>query len=78
MNDAQLDIQQQFKARDFRRLSFPTKSGKLIVATRDPESRRWTILRDGSPIVGGPFADDEALARLSSLAGQAVGLIRVG
>ena len=78
MNSAQLDIEQQFKTRDFRRVSFPTKNGKLIVATRDPEIGRWTILRDGAQIVGGPFSDDDALARLRSLAGQAVGLIRIG
>jgi hypothetical protein len=78
MNNAQLDIDQHFKERNFRRVSFPLKSGKLIEATRDPKLQRWTILRDRAPIVGGPFTDDEALARLRSLAGQAVGLIRIG
>ena len=78
MNNAQLDIEQQFKARDFRRVSFPTRNGKQIEATRDPTLQRWTILRDRVPIVGGPFTDDEALDRLRALAGQAVGLIRIG
>lgn len=78
MNNAQLDIEQLFKKRDFRRVSFPTKNGKLIEATRDPKLQRWTLLRDKTPIAGGPFSDEEALARLLSLAGQAVGLIRIG
>ncbi len=78
MNDAQLDIEQHFKGRDLRRVSFPTKNGKSIEATRDPKLQRWTILRDRAPIVGGPFTDDEALDRLRALAGQAVGLIRIG
>ena len=78
MNDAQLDIDQHFKGRDFRSVSFPLRSGKLIEATRDPKLQRWTILRDRVPIGGGPFTDDEALARLRALAGQAIGLIRIG
>ncbi len=78
MNDAQLDIEQHFKARNFRPLSFPMRSGKRIEASRDPKLERWTILRDREPISGGPFTDAEALARLLALAGQAVGLIRIG
>jgi hypothetical protein len=78
MNDAQLDIEQHFKDNDLRRVRFPTRNGKLIEATYDPQLRRWNLLRDRVPIVGGPFTPEEALSRLRSLAGQAVGLIRIG
>ena len=78
MNDAQLDIEQHFKQRDLRRIRFPTRGGKLIEATYDQQLERWTIVRDRTPVVGGPFTPDEALSRLRALAGQAVGLIRIG
>jgi hypothetical protein len=78
MNNAQLDIEAIFKQGDFRPLEFELRSGKTITATRNAKQQRWTILRDREVVGGQTFTDGEALARLSALAGQSVGLLRVG